>query len=186
MKDPAIYLQQRALQSMGFYNGSLDGDEGPLTRTAYFEWMATLDEDSEAGTFHDLVKTWNLRHITADELLAKGGSNARLRLNTDPPRNLWPNIKAAALAADEARHRLGSGILITSAYRSPAYNKAIGGESKSYHMQFRALDLIPVNGAVALLHKILKELRQEGFQGAQGIGRYPSFCHTDNGPRRDW
>lgn len=186
MKSPEIYLQQRALQSMGFYRGPLDGIEGRDTTDAFDAWMDTLDNDPVSHSFQDLVASWKLRYFSSAELLTKGASNGRLRLNTDPPRELWLNIKAAAHAADEARHRLGSGITIASAYRSPAYNKAIGGASSSMHMQFRALDLVPVNGNVALLHKILRDLRAEGYQGAQGIGRYPTFCHTDNGPTRDW
>jgi hypothetical protein len=186
MKSPELYLQQRALQSMGFYHGILDGIDGRKTREAFDAWMKSIDDDPVSSTFHDLATTWHLRHFAAGELLTKGASNARLRLNTDPPRNLWPNIKAAAMAADEARHRLNSGILIASAYRSPPYNKAIRGASSSMHLQFRALDLIPVSGNVTRLHRILTDLRAEGYQGAQGIGRYPTFCHIDNGPTRDW
>jgi hypothetical protein len=42
MKDRSIYLQQHALQSLGFYKGVLDGDEGPMTRAARAAWEASL------------------------------------------------------------------------------------------------------------------------------------------------
>lgn len=189
MKDPLIYLQQRSLKDMGFYHGPLDGIHGSMTAEALSGWLDTLGADQinpPSGSFEELVESWGLRHFTASELLAKGASNGRLNLNTDPPKNLWENIKAAAKAADEARQRFGSGIIIASAYRSPAYNKAVGGASASYHMQFRALDLVPTNGDVARLHRILSTLRKEGYTGANGIGKYKSFCHIDNAAIRNW
>jgi uncharacterized protein YcbK (DUF882 family) len=137
-------------------------------------------------TFHETVNGWGLRYFSASEFLYRGSSNATNGLNTDPPAKDWKNIKDAALAADEARHRLGSPISILSAYRSPAYNRAIKGAARSLHVQFRALDLKPIRASVADLHKILVQLRKEGFKGAQGIGRYSTFCHIDNGPTRDW
>jgi hypothetical protein len=137
-------------------------------------------------TFHELAATWGLRYFSAAELLTKGGSHSAANPNGEPARVLWGNIREAALAADEARHRLGSPILIASGYRSLAYNRAIGGAKGSYHLQFRALDLRPTRAAPEALHAILLQLRKEGFPGAKGIGKYPTFCHTDNGPVRDF
>jgi hypothetical protein len=185
MKDPKIYLQQRALRDMGFYHLSLDGDNGPATRAAYSAWLASV-EPSTSPSFEATVTSWGLKYFTASELLTKGAAHSRNGLNTDPPRSLWPNIRDAALAADEARRRLGSGIIITSAYRSPAYNSAIRGASGSLHLQFRALDLIPIRATVSELHTVLRQLRQDGFRGARGIGRYNTFCHIDNASVRDW
>lgn len=186
--NPPIYLQQRALAEMGFYQGPQDGIDGPATRAALEAWLASRrpKADAPGQTFETMVAAWKLRHFSAAELLTKGASNGRLQLNTDPPRDLWNNIRDAALAADEARHRLGSGLVIASAYRSPAYNHAVGGASNSYHLRFQALDLRPADGDVARLHRTLRDLRAEGFAGARGIGRYATFCHIDNGPARDW
>ncbi len=186
MTDPAVYLQQRSLADMGHYRGRLDGVAGPATRAAMDAWLATLGRVLNVGTFEAMAATWGLRYFGAGELLTKGASNARLRLNTDPPSTLWPAIKNAALAADEARHRLGSGILIASAYRSPAYNRAVGGAANSFHVRFRALDLRPVTAGIARLHAILRDLRDEGYPGCAGIGRYATFCHIDDGPTRDF
>lgn len=125
------------------------------------------------------------------ELRFMGGSHYDPRskaygLNILPPKELWKNIAKIAVAADTARGELGSPISILSGYRSPAYNKAIRGARHSRHLQFDALDLAPMRGNVASLHRILKRLRKEGlFCG--GIGRYSTFIHIDNrGHIADW
>lgn len=125
-----------------------------------------------------------LSHFRAHELRFLGGSHHDPRskahdLNTLPPRELWGRIMVPAGVADMARELHGSPIRILSAYRSPAYNKAVGGAKYSRHLQFDALDLCPMDGRVMALVRTLKRLRREGhFTG--GIGVYPSFVHIDN------
>lgn len=46
------------------------------------------------------------------------------------------------------RDAWGSGIRITSGYRNPALNKAIGGSATSSHMLGCAADLLPSNGNI--------------------------------------
>lgn len=47
------------------------------------------------------------------------------------------------------RDAYGSGIRITSGYRSPALNKAVGGAATSAHLTGFAADLQPMNGDIA-------------------------------------
>lgn len=186
-KDPTLrtLLIQEALHARGLYPGEPDNWPGPATSAALATFQRSFTA-SASQSFADLVATWKLRHFTAAELLTKGGAHARNGLNTDPPPGLWKNIRDAASAADEARQRLGSPLTITSAYRSPAYNKAIGGASGSFHLHFRALDIIPARASVNALHAIFRQLRREGHPGCRGIGKYSTFIHIDNGPARDF
>jgi hypothetical protein len=133
--------------------------------------------------FQKLLDEHGVRYFDADEVFFRGARDAKLQLNTDPPRSLWPSLLAVTKVADEARHRLGRALRINSAYRSPAYNRAIGGASASIHMRGGALDL---SGSPATLHKILTQMRSEGlFRG--GIGRYKTFTHVDvRGKNADW
>jgi hypothetical protein len=133
--------------------------------------------------FQKLLDEAGIRYFTADEVFFRGARDARLQLNTDPPRSLWPSLLAVVKVADEARHRLGKAVKINSAYRSPAYNRAIGGASASIHVRGGALDL---SGSPVTLRRILREMRDEGlFKG--GIGRYPTFTHVDvRGRNTDW
>jgi uncharacterized protein YcbK (DUF882 family) len=139
-------------------------------RTAKEEFQKLLDE---AG----------IRYFTANEVFFRGARDAKLQLNTDPPRALWPSLLAVVKVADEARHRLGKSLRITSGFRSVAYNRAIRGAVGSFHTKAAALDL---SGSPATLHKILTQMRSEGlFRG--GLGRYKTFVHVDvRGKNADW
>lgn len=133
--------------------------------------------------FQKLLDDAGVRYFDANEVFFRGARDAKLQLNTDPPRSLWPSLLAVVKVADEARHRLGRPLRINSAYRSPAYNRAISGASRSIHVQGGALDL---SGSPATLHKILTQMRRDGlFRG--GIGRYKTFVHVDvRGRNADW
>lgn len=145
-----------------------------------------------ARDFRALVRGWGLTHFRAEELLYPGAANgepghAAFNLNTLPPRALWPNIEAAAKAADAARALLRAPLRVLSAFRSEAYNAAVGGKPGSLHRGFRALDLAPPErGDVGRLYGLFWILRKKGMPGCRGIGRYAAFIHIDNGPKRDW
>jgi len=119
--------------------------------------------------------------FSAQELFMKGGSNANLRLNTDPPESLWPNILPALRALQALRTRLGKPIILNSVYRSPAYNSAIGGAAQSAHMDFRAIDfhVVDEKSGPADWISTLRAMRSAGgFTG--GLGAYETFCHIDS------
>jgi uncharacterized protein YcbK (DUF882 family) len=67
-------------------------------------------------------------------------------------------------------------VRITSGYRSPTQNKAVGGVSRSRHVVGDATDIV-VEGVlpneVADLAEVL---------GFNGIGRYDTFTHVDSRP----
>lgn len=128
------------------------------------------------AAFQRLLDKWGVKNFSAKEFFYRGGSDQRLQLNTDPPASLWPNMEQTAKTLQEVRTRLGKPIRITSAYRSPAYNKRIGGVSNSTHVQFNALDL--VSDKPTALYLLLLDFRREGlFKG--GLGLYRSFVHLD-------
>jgi uncharacterized protein YcbK (DUF882 family) len=133
--------------------------------------------------FQKLLDEAGIRYFTADEVFFRGARDARLQLNTDPPRGLWPSLLAVVKIADEARHRLGKPLKINSGFRSVAYNRAIRGAANSLHTKAAALDL---SGSPVTLHRILTEMRREGlFRG--GLGRYKTFVHVDvRGKNADW
>lgn len=110
----------------------------------------------------------------------------------------WQNFSPAELACrgtgsvlinEEAldklqalRTRLGRPIIITSAYRSPQHNRAVGGAPRSLHMQGVAFDCRMENHNPTAF---AAAARAEGFTG---FGYYPrsGFIHIDTGPARSW
>jgi len=127
-----------------------------------------------------------LRYFRGKELTWLWSRTRKGVSNSCPPEALWPNCIQPLVVLDEIRHRLGETIRITSAYRSPAYNEAVGGERMSYHKIFMALDATSPAGA-AKLHAVAREVRGTrlrlpgggSFVWRGGIGRYPSFIHVD-------
>jgi lysozyme len=114
-------------------------------------------------------------------------NSAAFGLNTKPPRELWNNIDATARVIDRLRDVMGAPITTLSAYRSPAYNKAIAGAAASQHVEFRAIDFyVKSNSGPADWAAALRQMRSDGtFTG--GIGTYPSFVHVDTrGHNADW
>lgn len=76
------------------------------------------------------------------------------------------------------RDSMGKPVIINSGYRTPEYNKTVGGAKKSYHMQGKAVD-IRINGLKP--EEIAKIAEKTGFTG---IGIYKSFTHLDIRPNK--
>jgi zinc D-Ala-D-Ala carboxypeptidase len=68
--------------------------------------------------------------------------------NTVPPA-LLANVKITAAYMERVRALLGAPIRVTSWYRCPAVNKAIGGARNSAHMSGLAVDFKPTNMSLA-------------------------------------
>lgn len=69
------------------------------------------------------------------------------------------------------RHGLGTpAIRVSSGYRSPELNKAVGGVASSAHVEGYAADLQPVNGAQKEFEKFfVKEFSKKGYSFDQII-----------------
>lgn len=98
---------------------------------------------------------------------------------------MWRHDRAVTLASEfEAiRAAVGVPLLVASAYRTPAWNRQIGGATRSQHLQGRALDLVPVRGTtVAQLHKAALTRAQTPGSRLRGLGKYRTFVHIDVRP----
>lgn len=67
---------------------------------------------------------------------------ARRNIDNAPPPDVIDRLKATAAKLELVRAFLGKPLLISSGYRSPALNKAIGGAANSAHVLGYAADFI--------------------------------------------
>jgi zinc D-Ala-D-Ala carboxypeptidase len=66
----------------------------------------------------------------------------RLGIDNTPPPAVLERLKFTARMLDGVRSLLGKPVIITSGYRSPALNLAVGGSKTSQHMRGEAADFI--------------------------------------------
>lgn len=73
------------------------------------------------------------------------------------------------------RTHFGKAVTINSAYRTPPYNKKVGGATYSQHVYGTAAD-IRINGVTP---KQIAAYAETLLPNKGGIGIYPTFCHVD-------
>ena len=73
------------------------------------------------------------------------------------------------------RNHFGKAVTITSAYRTPGKNKAVGGTTYSQHLYGKAAD-IKVNGVSP---KKVAAYAETLLKNKGGIGTYSTFTHID-------
>ena len=122
-------------------------------------------------------------HFTLAELTVSQ-SAARLGIDNNPPPSVIKALERTALGLEGVRMLLGAPVLVSSGYRSPALNKAIGGAKNSQHMTGQAVDFIcPGFGSP---RQIVKTLVNSGMQFDQCILEFDRWVHLSfsDKPRR--
>jgi hypothetical protein len=116
-----------------------------------------------------------------------------------PPESQWPKlVPTLKVIRDQVQPAIGP-VEVVSGYRTATFNACMGGASRSAHLQFGALDLIPVTPATAR-HEPYKSLcqmwRSTPTSLSVGLGAYydPSYegprgrqrFHIDTFGKRTW
>ncbi len=137
-------------------------------------------------TFASWFLEKGFRHFSPSEIEGYFDEVRKGVRNSAPDPELWENIVPTLRVLDDLREKIGGPIIVTSSYRSPEYNRAVGGKSASQHMLFRAIDFQTPKTPLWRAELALRKMRDEGkFKG--GIGAYPTFIHVDTrGHNADW
>ena len=109
------------------------------------------------------------QHFRAEELSCPCGHCERVVVH-------WALVELL----QRIRWRIGRPIIVTSGYRCPEHNAAVGGTPSSLHMFGMAADL----QCEGLTPQMLADVATEC--GAGGLGLYPRHLHVDVGTKRTW
>jgi uncharacterized protein YcbK (DUF882 family) len=132
------------------------------------------------NTFIDWFAAQRFRNFGAGEFTGYFARERKGVKNSLPSQLLWKNIVPALRIVDELRDSFGKSCTILSSYRSPDYNKAVGGASSSQHLEFTALDIAFDGISPQRVYDRLLEWRKAGkFTGGLGIYPSSSFIHID-------
>lgn len=114
-------------------------------------------------------RSWRWKNFSPAEIACRGSGS--LRINEEALDKL-----------QALRDRLGKPLIVRSAYRSPAHNRAVGGAPRSKHMDGTAFDIAMANHDPVAFEAAARAV------GFLGFGYYPrsGFMHIDLGPTRQW
>lgn len=106
---------------------------------------------------------------------------------TQVPDNLICNVQTLAENLQVLRDHLGEPVRLNSGYRTPTYNKRIGGAKNSQHVLAKAADITVKSKTPRQLATIIEKLIASGKMKQGGIGIYPGFTHYDvRGVKARW
>lgn len=118
------------------------------------------------------------QHFTLAEL-TRSTTAERMGLDNTPGPELMPRLVRLAEMLERVRTTLDVPIIVTSAYRAPAVNRAVGGVTSSDHTQGHAADIVaPGYGTPYQVAKLLAPLVStlgigqiilEGVRGKQWV-----------------
>lgn len=84
----------------------------------------------------NLSKHFTLAELTHSDMAARRG------IDNTPTGHALENLKRLAATLEEIRQLLGVPVVVSSGYRSPSVNKAVGGSTVSAHCDGLAADFI--------------------------------------------
>lgn len=187
---------QLKLRALGFLDGAADGIVGPKTKAAWASFKLSVYQtepevigagsvkllltnieqksDQQGFTYRTDInwrdpsvkigKYFTVRDVT------KGDSR---RVPTDE--SIKRNIINLVKELDKVREAWGGPIGVTSWYRPPAVNRAVGGARYSQHLNGSAADVYPIGGDVYKFQKWL----DARWRKALGYGAKKGFVHVD-------
>lgn len=137
--------------------------------------------------YANYIKGLKLKNVSPYMVLHPHFKTRGRTQNSLPPRYMWKRIAATLKVVDQLSSSMRKPVSeLLSIYRSPAYNRAVRGRSRSQHLENRAVDVRFKGASAYTVSRYARKIRSQGaFRG--GVGRYSSFTHVDTrGHNADW
>jgi hypothetical protein len=165
----------------------------PFSEAAYAAWLKA--EPGRAAAVRDFQRyliSRKVRFVVPIYQILRTASDApkcQASAFELPPRTLWPNIvPTLRFIADHVEPAIGP-VSAVSGYRAPALNACAGGAARSSHVDYSALDLVPLTPTTReqLIARICAAHRAHGRAGRIGLGFYNGVrFHIDSRSFRRW
>jgi uncharacterized protein YcbK (DUF882 family) len=162
------------------------------TKKDWEEFSKNKKKAEQIKEFENFLRENHVSELFSSEELLRQGTdwkNAKEEPFVIPPKEEWIRMIPTLLFIKKVIiPRLGK-LQILSSYRTKQYNSKAGGAKGSKHLQFNALDLIPVQKFKREeLHQILLAIwEQEGKKYSFGLGLYSGLrFHVDTSGHRKW
>jgi len=168
-------------------HGFLFRQSPPLDLSTVSQRWVSLQGEKNIQSYAKYLEGLRLKYVTPLQIIKAHAKTKGSLWNSLPPRSMWRSMAGTLKAADRIASTIGQPVKeVTSAYRSPAYNRRCpGAKTRSWHMQNFALDL-QFKASPSTVVRAARHVRSKGFFKG-GIGRYSSFVHIDTrGQNVDW
>ena len=110
-------------------------------------------------------------------------SRSEFKCKCDNPQCNFDTVDSETLMVITAvRERFNEPVTINSACRCYEHNKAVGGASRSYHLQGRACDIVVKN----VTPQEVFEYLDMTWPNQYGFGLYETFVHVDTRTGNKW
>lgn len=138
--------------------------------------------------YANYIKSLRLRNITPRMVIAPHFKTRGSVANSLPPRKMWKKMGPTLKIIDRMVSEMGLPVQhILSAYRSPRYNNAVHGKSRSLHKANQAVDVVFRGASPSHVANVARHLRDRKRKFKGGIGQYSGFVHVDTrGYNADW
>lgn len=175
---------QEALTLREYSLGKVDGDFGQKTKTALmtFQKDAGLTQDGVYGPKTkealEKIKVFSFKS-DKNKSISTNFKVKEFKCN-DGSDKIIVDTEFVETVLQKIRNHFGAPITNNSAYRTPTYNKKVGGASSSYHVKGRAFDIVVKGHTPSEVAKYARSI------GVNGVIEYNTFVHVDSRPKEYW
>lgn len=121
-----------------------------------------------------LSKNFTLEELTASQTAARRG------IDNTPSPDIVENLRTLCVTLEEIKALCGGvAILVSSGYRCPKLNSAVGGSKTSSHMEGLAADITAPRFGTP--KELCEAIRDSGIEFDQCIYEFGSWCHIGVG-----